>query len=111
MNDTYIGPNSGFALRDEALETVKSHNQAFHAAGLDYIATLPESFITGEQVRELLTQRGVTPNHHNTWGALIMAAVRKGMLLPTGTHTPMSQPRSHGRQTPVYRVNEEACHA
>jgi len=73
--------------------------------GLEIIAGLRLGReLTGEDIRHAIEVRGVRPHHHNAWGALIMAAVRKELIQKTGRLVKMKDPRSHARQTPIYRA-------
>jgi len=71
------------------------------------------AFVTGEDVRLLIEQRGIPPpHHHNAWGAVINNLVRGGFLEKTGKHVHMKTRRSHARATPLYRIpikGEPAC--
>ena len=59
---------------------------------------------TGEDFRVWLTELGITPHHHNAWGALVRTARSRGILHPTGEYRKMKTVKSHARETPVYRV-------
>lgn len=100
--------SEGARRRDEGIDTVLSNNEAWaeQAASMlpGALAQVP-LFFTGEDLRVVLREAGLPePRHPNAWGGLINTAVRKGWMTPTGTHRPMRLPRSHARQTPVYRT-------
>ncbi len=59
---------------------------------------------TGEDIRNVLEQTVGRPHHHNAWGALISAAIKKNLIKATGEYRAMEGPLSHARKTPVYRV-------
>ena len=91
------------AARDEALERVA--REEFMREGLKFIGSLGHGTeATGEEIRLRCEARGIEPHHHNAWGSLIMAALRKGLLRHTGRYAPMTVKRSHARRTPVYEV-------
>jgi hypothetical protein len=58
--------------------------------------------LTGEDIRFRLMQEEIQPHHHNAWGALISAAVRKGLIRETGRWVAMRGARSKARRTPEY---------
>lgn len=95
-----------FLARAEAVTQVESHNKTWLAEGLAMIAEPTHDMQgwvgTGEDLRKKLT-RLRRPGHPNAWGALIMQAVRKGLLIPTGRYLPMKDKSSHARKTPEYR--------
>jgi hypothetical protein len=93
---------SAIIARDEGLERVSTRSQQFMANGILAIAKLPPGEYTGEQIRLLLFRQHISPHHHNAWGALIMSAVRKGLLFDTGKVANMQTRASHARKTTVY---------
>ena len=58
---------------------------------------------TGEDVRLECRDAGVTAHHPNAWGQFILQAIKDQHIEPTGRWQPMRDPRSHKRQTQVYR--------
>lgn len=95
----------GKKARDEALETVASHNENWmhlcRAEAERYIA-YSDTF-TGEDIRYHCSFKVGLPKHHNAWGALISYLVKRGIIEPTGDYLPMMDDRSHARRTAVYR--------
>jgi hypothetical protein len=92
------------AARDEGLERVCKEpwmERALRMIG----KTVPRGGeMTSEELREWLALAGLEPpHHHNTWGALTMAAVRRGLLEDTGRTGQMRGPKSHARRTPIWR--------
>lgn len=64
--------------------------------------------VTGEQVRMWLrTQKVRKPEHTNTYGALILNAINRGLLRPTGDVVRATDPKAKGRLTPVYTVKRQ----
>jgi len=94
---------TGSQLRDEALARLENHNIDWMTRGLIAIASHINTEMTGEDIRRILRRIIGDPTHHNAWGALISRAVKRGLIEPTGEWRPMQLPRSHARQTPVYR--------
>jgi hypothetical protein len=92
--------------REAALARVGENSGGFMALGLAAIAELSGEY-TGEDIRFALKQRGIEPHHHNAWGALTMAAIRRGLLVPTGHYTKMCDPKSNARKTQTYRTPQE----
>jgi hypothetical protein len=90
------------AQRDAALERVADNAGDFMGAALATVARLPAGEWTGEQIRTAVLNRGIVPHHHNAWGALICAAVKQGLVVPTGRYVAMRARKSHARKTPVY---------
>jgi hypothetical protein len=61
--------------------------------------------VTGEDVRFWLRSKRLRgPASPNAYGALILTAVRRGILRQTDEWRPMRADTSHGRITPVYSV-------
>lgn len=91
--------------RDAALTQVESHNETWLESALGVIAGMPSGHIcTGEQIRHTVSEwKTGKPGHHNAWGALIMQAVKRGLLVPTGRYVKMKDKSSHARKTPEYR--------
>ena len=93
-------PRTAETARDEALERVS--REQFMRKALAAVRALPPGQYTGEQIRLSLESRGLSPHHHNAWGALTMSAVRAGILVDTGLVEHMQERKSHGRKTAVY---------
>lgn len=105
--DLFGGASAG--ARDAALEVVAENAEdatQFMSRGLRAIAALSGEY-TGEDVRRCLTAAGVTPHHHNAWGALIRSAIKSGLLVPTGRYVRMTAVRSHARATQVLRAGRQ----
>ena len=58
---------------------------------------------SGQDIRIWLTDAIGPPHHHNTWGALIAQAIRKGYLVRTGHQKHARIRASHARRNDVYR--------
>jgi truncated hemoglobin YjbI len=105
MNDEPTQRDLFFSVeaRDAALQQVAGNAGDFLAQALAAVAELRGEY-TGEGIRFALEARGLIPHHHNAWGALVMAAVRDGLLIPTDKYVPMTARGSHARRTRVYRT-------
>ena len=97
----------GRRRRDEGHDKLTLHGPEFTAAvaGIVRRCSHHGQKVTGEGVRLLCEHFGLHPHHHNAWGGATMKAVRDGLLVPTGEYEQMRDPRSHARETKVYRVN------
>lgn len=89
--------------RDAGLEQVAENNETFMVVGLRALAEIT-GYVSGEDVRLALTEKGIVPHHHNAWGALIMAGVRQKLLRPTEREVHMKTKKSHARRTRVYEA-------
>lgn len=87
--------------RDAGIEQVADHAETFMAKAMRVVETM-RGRTTGEMIRVELTARGITPHHPNAWGAVVLTAVRRKILVDTGEMTHMVDVRSHARRTPVY---------
>lgn len=88
--------------RDAAMSRVAAHAGDFMVLAGAVLTDLPPGEWTGEQIRARVLAQGISPHHHNGWGALIMAAVKRGVLVHTGRSTAMAAVKSHARRTPIY---------
>jgi len=97
--------------RDVAIDLVSANADGWMAVGLALLGTFPIGQEgTGEDFRLRLRDKGLpNPHHHNAWGALILSAQRRQLLLKTGEMRHMRQKKSHARLTPVYRRIQEAA--
>lgn len=101
------GPDLFEALerRNRAFDELDASQVPWIDFSLDKLLELPVGTEgTGEDFRAMLLDMGVATPHPNAWGALIATARRRGLLYKTGEYRKMRQPKSHARETPVYRV-------
>jgi hypothetical protein len=90
--------------RDEALRRVSDNaGEDWHTAAMRVFRELPQGEFTGEDIRIACLVKGVIPHHHNAWGAFIMGLIRSGLVTKTGKRTKMKAPKSHARETDIYR--------
>jgi len=98
--------------RDAGLAQVQSNNPDWFALAMIELEEIArhgssswaniETF-TGETIRQMIAPLVGHPRSPNAWGALIMSALRKKFIEPTGQYTAMKAERSHARKTAVYR--------
>jgi len=100
MSDLFTA--AGIA-RDEAIETVTVNAGEWMTFAIATIQEM-EGAVTGEDVSIYVAEKIGPPHHPNANGALIMSAVRKKILRPTGEYRAMKKRQSHARKTPVYWV-------
>jgi hypothetical protein len=95
--------------RDAGIEQVSNSNAVWLSAAKQMLHKLAKDRdgqeVTGEDVRAILTEIGMTPEHPNAWGALINWMVKRNVLIPTHRYTSMKDPRSHARKTQIYKLN------
>jgi hypothetical protein len=61
--------------------------------------------VTGEMLRMHLILSGLEqPKHSNAWGTVTRTLAMRGLLQNTGRYKKMSNPTSHSRRNPVWRV-------
>ncbi len=88
--------------RDAAIEDVSEHSGNFMHEGIVAIAGLEPAEYSGEDIRLILTNKGIVPHHNNAWGALILAATRKGLLEHTGRLKKSRIVTSHAKKSFIY---------
>lgn len=106
MTDLFSYAESAKA-RDIGVRQVSLNNPCFMSDALAYLKTHRvlnrfEEF-TGEDIRKWLGDAGLAPEHANAWGALILTAVRRKIIVGTGTYISMKLKTSRARKNPVYR--------
>lgn len=91
--------------RDDGMKIVIDHNLPWAAQAMAMIEKLRDEFsdFTGEQMRIHIEAMIGQPGHPGAWGAIFVAAIKRGLIVPTGEWRPMQTPESHARKTPVYR--------
>ena len=99
-------PKNGEAARNQALDRVSKNSDSFMLDAVSEALDLPQGEYTGEDLRVLISNKGILPHHPNAWGAVIMTLVRCGVLTKTGSYSKMKIKGSHARQTPVYFKGE-----
>jgi len=92
--------------RDRAVEQVSHNAGRWVDRALEMVSRVipPRAEVTSEEIRFALTDNGLeAPHHYNAWGALTVAAVKRGLLVDTGRLGQMRGPKSHARRTPIWR--------
>ena len=97
-------PAGAVFLRDYFCRLVLSHSpEDFTSNVYRIVHALPiGSCWTGEAIRLQCQALGVTPRHHNAWGAAIKYCITGGLLTETGRFPRMRTRRSHARRNPEY---------
>lgn len=95
-------PGLSAAARDAGVARVAGNAGDFMAKASAIVEALPSGEWTGEQIRARVLAHCLEPHHPNGWGALILAAVKRGVLVHTGRSTAMAAVKSHARRTPIY---------
>jgi hypothetical protein len=98
--------------RDAGIAQVQSNNPDWFALAMIELQEIAKhgsrdwaniDTFTGETIRQMISPLVGHPASPNAWGALIMAAIKKKMIEPTGQYVAMKAERSHARKTAVYR--------
>ena len=98
------------AARDAGQARVLDRAGEFHAQAVAVIRRrLAGTEVLAEEFRRACEQEGVTPHHHNAWGALTSWLVRHGVIEETGRLAKSRDPRSHARRQPVWRVVQDTA--
>lgn len=107
MTDLFSYAESAKA-RDIGVRQVSLNHPCFMSDALAYLKTRGvlnryEEF-TGEDIREwLVSAHVIQPQHANAWGALILTAVRRKIIVGTDRYVPMKLKTSRARKNQVYR--------
>lgn len=98
---------SAMEMRDAGISRVSENNSDWMADALDLLAALDLEDGTGEDFRLWLTQRGLgDPSHPNAWGACMMMARKRGLIVPTDRYRASRCTPSHARKLMVYRAGK-----
>ena len=93
--------------RDKAIAKVSLNNPCFMDEAIKQLGKFQTSMgvseFTGEDLRVWLQSYDIFPLHPNAWGALISTAVKRKLIVPTGSYTQMKSRSSHARKTAVYK--------
>lgn len=96
--------NAGEEARDEALFKVTENCKPWMESALAVVPDIPMVEFTGEDLRHFVVAKVGSPHHSNAFGAMVNAAVRKGLITATGEWRKMKLKSSHARKTPVYAL-------
>jgi len=105
MNQLTLFNQSAKQSRDKAFGQVLSNAASWVDLALETIPSISGE-VTGEDIRNTIEKIIGEPHHHNTWGAVINTAIKRGLLFRTGEYRQMCGPKSHARRTPVYRTRQ-----
>jgi hypothetical protein len=90
--------------RDAALDRVAENAGGFSTLAYNAVMKIPKGWVgTGEDIREIVEREGITPHHHNAWGAFISLLCRYEIIEKTGLYTQMKRVGSHARVNAVYK--------
>jgi hypothetical protein len=88
---------------DEGIERVTRSNKEWIAAGLHHLPSIDlGTRFTGEDIRERLEPVIGSPTRFQAWGALVHAAIKRGLVAPTGEFVKLAS--ASRRATSVYRL-------
>lgn len=97
---------SGKSLRDEGVKKVLENNAKWATLAHNTLVRLkiPQgSLVTGEDLRQALSDAGVPePRHPNAWGGFIASLVWAKAIEDSGRTVCMKRYRSHARRTPLW---------
>ena len=90
--------------RDAALDQVAENAKDFSTLAYNVVMRIPRGWVgTGEDIREIVEREGITPHHHNAWGAFTSLLCRYKIIEKTGLYTQMKRIGSHARVNAVYK--------
>ena len=98
-------PHNGAEMRNKAIQqAIENEKEAWrelHNKELAiFLAVRTAATFIAEDFRVWFMARGnEAPHHHNVWGAMWMAASRRGLVVKTGHSRQMREVRSHARDT------------
>jgi hypothetical protein len=96
----------GKAARDEGIRRVAVNAGEWRERASEMIEGLARRLpdFTADEVREEAERVGLgEPHHFNAWGAVMMAAARRGLIRKTMTVRPSQRKEAHGHCNPVWR--------
>lgn len=90
--------------RDAALDQVAENAGDFSTLAYNVVMKIPRGWVgSGEDIREIVEREGITPHHHNAWGAFIRLLCVYQIVEKTGLYTQMKRVGSHARVNAVYK--------
>lgn len=96
---------AGETLRDKGIEQVLDNaGEDWRISAERLVRSMRGQEATGEDIREACIKAGISPHHSNSWGGLVAGLVKRGLIQATGRYTAMRDPKSHARETKVYRI-------
>jgi len=98
------GNQPALVARDKGIAKVAANSPTWIEQAHTLIKEYPKDKATGEELKVFLRERIGEPAHHNAYGAMVMGAVRKGLLVGTGEFPTMKLKNSHARRNQLYRI-------
>lgn len=90
--------------RDAGISLATENAGDFITRALVVIASMSGQEVQGENIRAECIARGVQPQSHKAWGALVQSAIKRGLLKPTGRFEKTKSVKTHCHPTQVYEV-------
>lgn len=95
--------NRARKARDQALTKVAKNSGDWFGKAMQAVTDMPTGWRgIGEDLRLEIEARIGKPHHHNAWGSVTNQAVRRGLLIKTGTLSQMKTAKSHARASMIY---------
>lgn len=89
--------------KEAALERIASHNIGWSKRAAAAIMALPDGFVgIGENFTKAVLDAGVGEPPKNAMGPVILALVKRGVLVETGVWLAMQKKGSNARRSPQY---------
>jgi hypothetical protein len=92
--------------KERGMSLAASRNSEWIALALEdlrvFAAGQDEFVLEGFRARQVLLHRPMPTNHH-AWGALASAAIRAGIIEPTGRYVKARSVKTHAHPIAVYR--------
>lgn len=92
--------------REKGINKVSEGSSTWIELAHKTIHLYPENMATGEDLKVFLEKRIGGPHHFNVYGAMIIGAIRKGILIGTGEFPTMKLKSSHARRNQLYRIKK-----
>jgi hypothetical protein len=97
--------NLGLELRNDGMRAVLREAWAVRAISIFRRNFASGDLVTGEVLRMQLRSSGLDePRHRNAWGALTNSLANRGLIEDTGRSKNATDPNSHARRLPIWRV-------
>ncbi len=90
------------AARDEGIAETIAANESWHDQAIKILASIPHGWVgIADDARPIVSARIGEPKNCNSWGALFMAAIRRGLFRQTGEWIKTTRVKSHARKSAV----------
>ena len=93
------------AARDAGIEKVSRNEKTWTEEAHELILKYPHPTATGEDLRTWVEEKIGPPHHYNAFGAMVMGAIRKGLITNSGIYETGKRKESHARRNPRYIIN------